>query len=147
MASDVVEDIVKKCITAFTRKFNLRRRLPQNIQSSGNTENNTITKRIKRFLMEKVLFFIKKDRSTPNTNEVREEPTNGDASVDNTAIPTVTEDTTNTNEDNEPISFAVILQEIAENNELYFHFTLFSLWFLITCINVPVVLTWAHSFK
>ncbi|XP_050513961.1 GPI inositol-deacylase [Diabrotica virgifera virgifera] len=32
-------------------------------------------------------------------------------------------------------------------NAIFFHSTLFFLWCIITVINVPAVLTWAHSFK
>lgn len=30
---------------------------------------------------------------------------------------------------------------------IHFHFTLFLLWFLVTLINIPVVLTWARNFQ
>ena len=40
-----------------------------------------------------------------------------------------------------------LLKQISNNNEIYFHTTIFSLWVLITCLNVPFVLTWAHNFK
>ncbi|KAJ8975495.1 hypothetical protein NQ317_016371 [Molorchus minor] len=32
-------------------------------------------------------------------------------------------------------------------NSIFFHSTLFFIWFLIAIINVPAVLTWAHNFK
>lgn len=33
------------------------------------------------------------------------------------------------------------------NNSLFFHSTLFFLWCIITLINLPAALTWAHNFK
>lgn len=37
--------------------------------------------------------------------------------------------------------------EILENDEIFFHFTIFLLWSIVTFINIPVVLTWAHNYK
>lgn len=47
---------------------------------------------------------------------------------------------------NQQIQKNLSFETITDNNELYFHFTMFCLWFLVTCINVPIVLTWAHNF-
>jgi uncharacterized membrane protein YfbV (UPF0208 family) len=37
--------------------------------------------------------------------------------------------------------------ESSAHNAMFFHATLFLLWSLVTIINVPSVLTWAHNFK
>lgn len=37
--------------------------------------------------------------------------------------------------------------ELLKNDEIFFHFTIFLLWSVITFINVPVVLAWAHNYK
>ncbi|XP_017776113.1 PREDICTED: GPI inositol-deacylase [Nicrophorus vespilloides] len=40
-----------------------------------------------------------------------------------------------------------ILKEIAQNNEIFFHFTIFLLYLFVTILNIPSLLTWAHNFK
>lgn len=37
--------------------------------------------------------------------------------------------------------------EIFENNELYFHITMFMLWTAVAILNAPIVLTWARNYK
>nr|XP_022917205.1 GPI inositol-deacylase [Onthophagus taurus] len=55
--------------------------------------------------------------------------------------------TTSDKKEDENEGIFLLLREVLENNELFFHFTMFSLWFLVTCINIPTTLTWAHNFK
>lgn len=38
-------------------------------------------------------------------------------------------------------------EKLLENNEIFFHFTIFLLWSIVAIINIPVVLTWAHDYK
>lgn len=47
-------------------------------------------------------------------------------------------------EENQSVNW---LDELLEHNEIYFHFTIFLLLTLISMLNIPSVLTWAHNFK
>lgn len=40
-----------------------------------------------------------------------------------------------------------IREEPAEHSGIFFHFSIFLLWFIVTGLNIPSVLTWAHNFK
>lgn len=33
------------------------------------------------------------------------------------------------------------------NNSLFFHSSMFFIWFTVMVLNIPAVLTWAHNFK
>lgn len=39
------------------------------------------------------------------------------------------------------------LKNLLENNDISFHFTIFFLWIIVSILNVPAVLTWAHNYK
>lgn len=62
-----------------------------------------------------------------------------DASSDNVAEQGVSQE-------NQSI-YSSWLNELLENNEIYFHFSIFLLYFLVTLLNLPSVLTWAHNFR
>lgn len=38
-------------------------------------------------------------------------------------------------------------ESLSAHNVIFFHATLFMIWTLVTLINVPFVITWAHNFK
>lgn len=86
--------------------------------------------------------------STSTESEIKEIATNQngvDGNGDNNE--NVSESNRSADVQTEQSTSDSFIEEITENNELYFHFTLFCLWFLVTCINIPTVLTWAHNFK
>lgn len=135
IAQDVVENIVMKLVKIIMNKLKLRPQLqvriqnlvartPQRAASGDNTQ-------------------IVADVATNSTNEQNETNAIRDTTESDTA-PNSIEGSIAQTEKNTLFS---ILEEITDNNELYFHFTLFCLWFLVTCINIPTVLMWAHNFK
>ncbi|GJQ72189.1 hypothetical protein Trydic_g3281 [Trypoxylus dichotomus] len=127
MAQDVVEDVVTNAIKTIARKFKMRPQLQETHQdlTSGSIPNDgqDVTNAASTNSQEIEAL----DEASDTNNDENDDPEDALPSESNTLLSSV--------------------GEIIENSELYFHFTIFCLWFLVTCINFPTVLRWAHNFK
>ncbi|KAI4456728.1 negative regulator of vesicle formation-related [Holotrichia oblita] len=135
IAQDVVENIVMKLVKIIMNKLKLRPQLQVRIQNlvARNPQREAGGDKI-----QNVAHVAPGSTNQQNEIDRRVNSTESDTSANsiegNTAQP-------------EKNNLFSVLEEITDNNELYFHFTIFCLWFLVTCINIPTVLMWAHNFK
>ncbi|KAI4456726.1 negative regulator of vesicle formation-related [Holotrichia oblita] len=135
IAQDVVENIVMKLVKIIMNKLKLRPQLQVRIQNlvARNPQREAGGDKI-----QNVAHVAPGSTNQQNETDRRVNSTESDTSANsiegNTAQP-------------EKNNLFSVLEEITDNNELYFHFTIFCLWFLVTCINIPTALMWAHNFK
>ncbi|KAF5288458.1 hypothetical protein FQR65_LT02110 [Abscondita terminalis] len=136
MSQDYVEKIVLRLFKYFAKKF---RSAPaqetdlEETESSQNLESSDAEDDIKE----------------SKNSECNEEENAEDGHVEiveELSIQDVPEGEVNEIEQNVDENVAVPSED-DYNDGIFFHFTIFMLWFILAALNVPSVLTWAHNFK
>lgn len=129
MSQDYVEELIIKIAKYLAKK--LKRNKSSN---STATVNNEDVPHIENTSEVKNNETVETNTSDINPNTQQTEQV-GDVSSETEDKGEVPDDGTNTQE------------EIPAHSSIFFHFTIFLIWCIVACLNVPVVLTWARNFK
>ncbi|KAF2882737.1 hypothetical protein ILUMI_23470 [Ignelater luminosus] len=173
MSQDYVEGFTMRIVKYFLSKFK-KRVLPQNSNEDVDSSQNRL---IDSDLSDRALTKVKdetvskedeqnqviENKSNQNVEEeeevevneapeIQEEKKEIDVSPScsscDTNVESSNQQTTEINksceENNEQNN---VRNEPAEHSSIFFHFSIFLLWFIVTGLNIPSVLTWAHNFK
>ncbi|CAG9863163.1 unnamed protein product [Phyllotreta striolata] len=116
-------------------------RVKENEIEAKNTEKGDGDKNSE---LEKTEDTISSDSKVDN---VIEKVTSGDESEENSAEGLNQTETSREPDESNDETLLGNLDLSTSYNSIFFHSTIFFLWVIVTVINIPAVLTWAHNFK
>lgn len=137
MSQDFVESFMWRMLKHFAKK--IRVIFKQEIAKRNTASTNENTTNVKTELNAKTEAGESSKKSENNEESKNStEETKSELVDSNEEKPLETDQNSNNN---------TWLKNILENNEIFFHFTIFFLWITISALNIPIVLTWAHNYK
>ncbi|KAK4874324.1 hypothetical protein RN001_013684 [Aquatica leii] len=149
MSQDYVEQIVLNIFKYLVKKF--RRNAPSqqgtDLEETESSQNIVESSNVEDDIDHKKCLTIENNESTEDADIDKEEHVEvvEELSIESVAAENESETgDINENGQNEPVPST---DDQLDYNAIFFHFSIFLLWCIVTAINIPSVLTWAHNFK
>lgn len=148
MSQEYVEDIVWKVVKKFTNKLKSSR---ATVKTDNNADKNNSDVSTEETKVENEETNIEKTENVENSeqNQAPVETSEQQSEIDGVSSKEAKNEETDAEVKQTEEQVTQNEEEANQKNptSIFFHFTLFLLWCIVTGMCLPAVLTWAHNFR